>query len=103
MKRKPHWLKEAHANYLVKYALSLRISKVNRRPYSHSRQQKRIKELQANLCIVCWTDDKKQARGHHLIPFSEDGGDNIINFVTLCDECHKKYHAGKLNIDIYRF
>lgn len=76
---------------------------MSKRPHSHSSQQKKIKEIQADLCIVCWTDEKKEARGHHLIPYSEDGSDNIINFVTLCDECHKKYHAGKLNIDIYRF
>lgn len=75
----------------------------NRRPYSHTKQQGRIKEIQSNICTVCWADEKKKARGHHLIPYSEEGSDAIINFITLCDDCHAKYHAGKLNLDIYRF
>ncbi|WP_404827601.1 HNH endonuclease [Delftia acidovorans] len=76
---------------------------MNKRPYSHNSQQKRIKEVQAYLCVVCWSDEKKEARGHHLIPFSEDGSENITNFATLCNKCHRDYHAGRLNIDIYRF
>lgn len=74
-----------------------------KRPYEHTKQQRKIKETQGNICIICWADERRLARGHHLIPFSEDGSDNILNFVTLCDDCHKKYHAGKLKIDIYRF
>lgn len=74
-----------------------------KRPYSHTRRQREIKEIQANICIVCWETERKLARGHHLIPYSEEGSDDIINFVTLCDDCHKKYHSGKLSIDIYRF
>lgn len=76
---------------------------MNRRPQSHVNQQKKIKEVQADMCLVCWIDEKQRARGHHLIPFSEDGSDHILNFATLCDDCHKRYHAGKLKIDIYRF
>ena len=74
-----------------------------KRPYSHTKAQQEIKEIQGNICIVCWSTEKRIARGHHLIPYSEDGSDHTINFVTLCDNCHKKYHAGKLNIDIYVF
>ena len=74
-----------------------------KRPYSHVKKQQEIKELQNNICIIYWNSEKKEARGHHLIPYSEDGSDGILNFTTLCDSCHKKYHSGKLNIDIYRF
>lgn len=74
-----------------------------KRPYSHTKKQREIKEIQTHICIVCWNLKKKEARGHHLIPYSEDGGDNIINFLTLCDDCHKKYHARELQMDIYRF
>jgi 5-methylcytosine-specific restriction endonuclease McrA len=73
------------------------------RPYSHTKQQAKIKDLQSHVCIVCWNTERKKARGHHLIPYSEEGSDNIINFVTLCDDCHTKYHAGKLSMDVYRF
>ncbi|BET41157.1 MULTISPECIES: HNH endonuclease signature motif containing protein [Atlantibacter] len=74
-----------------------------KRPASHSKSQRVIKEQEAYICIVCWETEKKKARGHHLIPFSEDGSAELVNFVTLCDECHIKWHAGKLNINIYRF
>ena len=73
------------------------------RCYSHVKQQKAIKAAEEHICVVCWADDKKHARGHHLIPFSEDGPASLSNFVTLCNDCHKKYHAKKLNIDLYRF
>ncbi len=73
------------------------------RPNSHVRQQKAIKDIQEGICTVCWDMQKQKARGHHVIPFSEDGSDSIVNFITLCDDCHKAYHSGKINIDIYRF
>jgi 5-methylcytosine-specific restriction endonuclease McrA len=73
------------------------------RPYKHVRLQKEIKKLQENMCVICWMVDKKKARGHHVIPYSEDGPSGIGNFITLCDDCHKNYHARKINFDIYVF
>jgi 5-methylcytosine-specific restriction endonuclease McrA len=73
------------------------------RPSDHTHQQKQIKEVEGNICLVCWDVNGKRARGHHLIPYSEDGSSHIKNFVTLCDSCHSLYHARKLNISIYRF
>jgi 5-methylcytosine-specific restriction endonuclease McrA len=71
-----------------------------RRPSSHLRSQKEIKEMHEHACAWCWQVNKKQARGHHIIKYSENGSDHISNFVTLCDDCHRQYHRGELSIDI---
>lgn len=72
------------------------------RPYEHIKSQKKIKELEGYQCMVCGIVSKKSA-GHHLIPYSEEGSADLINFITLCVDCHKKYHQGKLKVDIHRF
>ena len=38
----------------------------------------------------------------HHIESRKTGGDAPNNLVTLCEECHKAYHAGKLKIDFKR-
>lgn len=74
----------------------------SKRPSEHIKAQKKIKELEANQCLLCGVV-AKPAHGHHLIYYSEGGAANTQNMVTLCPKCHRDYHSGKLNIDIYRF
>ena len=37
---------------------------------------------------------------HHIKFRSQGGTDNPNNLVTLCDKCHKKVHAGKLELNV---
>lgn len=71
------------------------------RPSEHKKAQKQIKELQSYQCSVCGKIDK--AEGHHLIPYSEGGSSDLPNMITMCQDCHRKYHRGELKIDISRF
>jgi len=50
-------------------------------------------------CTQC-EKKKIQLDAHHII-WKEDGGkDTIQNLITLCKECHRKVHKGKLKLDI---
>ncbi|WP_204106062.1 MULTISPECIES: HNH endonuclease [Spirulina sp. CCY15215] len=72
------------------------------RPYKHRKAQKEVKEYEQYQCMVCGKISQN-AQGHHLIPYSEGGSADMQNMITLCLDCHRKYHRGELNIDIYRF
>ena len=38
----------------------------------------------------------------HHIESRKTGGDSPGNLITLCEECHKNHHAGKLKLDLKR-
>ena len=46
-------------------------------------------------CQCCKTK-KSTLNAHHIIYRSEGGADTLDNLITLCEECHKKLHKGKL-------
>ncbi len=73
-----------------------------RRPSSHRRMQKRVKEVEGYYCLVCGRFTKRSA-GHHLLCYAEGGSADLQNLMTLCETCHRKYHRGELKIDIHRF
>lgn len=37
---------------------------------------------------------------HHIIFRSNGGSDRPDNLITLCEDCHKKLHAGKITLDV---
>ena len=41
--------------------------------------------------------------GHHIMLYSEGGEADVRNMITLCPECHRDYHSGKIKLDISRF
>ena len=73
-----------------------------KRPYEHTKVQKKGKEEDAYACFFCNTVGKKN-HGHHVILYSEGGDATIDNIITLCPKCHREYHAGRIQIDIGRF
>ena len=46
-------------------------------------------------CQCCKTK-KGTLHAHHVIYRSQGGADTLDNLVTLCEECHRKLHAGEL-------
>ncbi|WP_209991165.1 HNH endonuclease [Azospirillum picis] len=73
-----------------------------KRSGEHINAQKKGKELDASMCLLCQKVDKSN-HGHHLIYHSEGGSASTNNIVTLCPECHRDYHAGRINVDLGRF
>lgn len=60
---------------------------------------------------VFWRDDHKCHGKHgcknkilnvHHIESRKTGGNSPDNLITLCEECHKAYHAGKLKLNLKR-
>lgn len=73
-----------------------------RRSSAHLKAQREGKEADTYTCFFCL----KQYRGnhgHHLILYSEGGEATTNNMLTLCPECHRLYHSGKINVDLTRF
>ncbi|WP_413817136.1 HNH endonuclease [Pseudomonas viridiflava] len=73
-----------------------------KRSNEHRKAQREGKELDAYMCFFCNKVDLKN-HGHHIILFSEDGNGSTDNIITLCPNCHRDYHAGRIKIDIGRF
>lgn len=74
------------------------------RPSEHIKAQKQVKEIENYQCMICGIEikDKREAHGHHLIYYKDGGAGDVQNMTTLCASCHRKYHNGELNVDIYR-
>ncbi len=73
-----------------------------KRDFKHINAQKEAKERDGYVCMICGKYSEK-AQGHHVIYVSEGGPASTKNMITLCDECHRDYHRGKLKIDIGTF
>lgn len=72
---------------------------MSKRSSSHIKAQRQGKERDNFTCQVCGGRDRPE--GHHIIDYQYGGSDDPDNIITLCKECHKKVHKGK--IDIIKF
>ncbi|MBM3243106.1 hypothetical protein FJZ31_43155 [Candidatus Poribacteria bacterium] len=60
----------------------------------------RIATLMRDLYQCTQCHKKSNLDAHHII-FRENGGkDSIENLITLCKQCHKKLHKGKLKLKV---
>jgi N6-L-threonylcarbamoyladenine synthase len=50
-------------------------------------------------CQICHST--KNLQTHHL-ESRKTGGNSMSNLITLCEDCHKKYHSGELDIYLKR-
>jgi len=73
-----------------------------KRDGEHTRVQREGKKRDGKVCFICgrYCD---RAQGHHVIYVSQGGPPSLKNIITLCDECHRDYHNGKLKIDVGTF
>ncbi len=53
---------------------------------------------QYTYCVVCGSTENLEQ--HHVIPRSQGGGEEG-NLVMLCRECHRKRHAGLIDISLH--
>jgi len=67
-----------------------------RRSSEHLKAQKQGKDRDLHTCQIC--GDSNKVQGHHIIDVQFNGSANKDNIVSLCDDHHKKVHAGKLSI-----
>lgn len=50
-------------------------------------------------CVCCGANKNVKLHVHHL-ESRKVGGDAPDNLLTLCESCHRAYHAGKLNLPL---
>ena len=55
-----------------------------------------------HTCQCCKGKSKDNILNVHHIESRKTGGDAPDNLITLCETCHKKYHAGKLTLNVKR-
>ena len=59
-----------------------------------------VRRRDNNTCQICHekctNEPGKRANVHHLLPVSKGGTNTPGNLVTLCEYCHQKLHAGKV-------
>ncbi|GHV10554.1 hypothetical protein FACS1894219_00200 [Clostridia bacterium] len=67
-----------------------------KRSSEHLTAQKTGKERDLHTCQICGSTEKVE--GHHIVDFQYGGVPDKDNILTLCDEHHKKVHAGKITI-----
>ena len=53
-------------------------------------------------CQCCHGKSKDSILNVHHIESRKTGGDSPDNLVTLCETCHKAYHAGKIELSLKR-
>lgn len=51
-----------------------------------------------NYTCQCCGKKKCRLEVHHIKFRSDDGSDDLENLITLCEDCHKAIHAGKIEI-----
>ena len=51
---------------------------------------------------TCQCCGKKNCRveAHHIVFRSKNGGNDLENYVTLCEDCHKAVHLGKIDLKL---
>ena len=78
------------------------MAKFFKRDSTHLNAQKEGKKRDGYMCMICgkFCED---AQGHHVIEVSEGGPATSNNIITMCPQCHRDYHRGKLKIDIGMF
>lgn len=53
-------------------------------------------------CQCCHSKSKDKVLNVHHVESRKTGGDSPDNLVTLCETCHKAYHAGTLKLKLRR-
>ena len=53
-------------------------------------------------CQCCHDKSKDRVLNVHHIESRKTGGDSPDNLVTLCETCHKAYHAGEVQLNLKR-
>lgn len=71
---------------------------MKKRGLEHIRIQKQGKERDCYVCQICGSKD--HVEGHHIIDYQYGGAANAENIISLCRDCHKKIHRGRIDLII---
>ena len=66
------------------------------RSYAHQHAQREGKVRDHFTCQACGS--REHVEGHHIMEHQFLGAADKENIVTLCHECHKEVHRGRLDI-----
>lgn len=72
---------------------------MEKRNSAHNRAQRKGKERDLYICQICGAIIGLE--GHHLIDYQFGGAANKENIITLCQECHRKAHNGRIDLIVF--
>ena len=72
---------------------------MQQRPYAHVNAQRQGRIRDRHTCQICGST--RHPEGHHIFDYSFGGAADPDNIITLCHECHRRVHDGK--IMLFRF
>lgn len=67
-----------------------------KRSSAHIKAQRAGRARDYETCQACGS--KQKVQGHHIFDHQFSGAATAENIVSLCHDCHKKVHSGKLDI-----
>lgn len=69
------------------------------RSNAHRNAQRMGRERDYNTCQICGSTHSVE--GHHIFDYSMGGAAHMDNIVSLCHDCHRKVHEGRIDIDVF--
>ena len=64
--------------------------------YEGKNFREKVLKRDGYTCQICGS--KKNLEAHHIVPRSKGGTNLVENGITLCKECHRAVHEGKIRI-----
>jgi 5-methylcytosine-specific restriction endonuclease McrA len=58
--------------------------------------RRQVLDRDNDQCVVCGTNWRLEL--HHVVYRSQGGTHDESNLATLCQDCHRRIHAGRLSI-----
>lgn len=65
--------------------------------YANAREHALVRD---NYTCQCCGKKNCRVEAHHIVYRSKNGSNDLENYVTLCEDCHKAVHSGKIELKL---
>mgnify|MGYP000853597618 CR=1 FL=1 len=65
--------------------------------YANAREHALIRD---NYTCQCCGKKNCRVEAHHIVYRSKNGSNELENYITLCEDCHKAVHLGKIELNL---
>ena len=65
--------------------------------YANAREHALVRD---NYTCQCCGKKNCRVEAHHIVFRSKNGGNDLENYVTLCEDCHKAVHLGEIDLKL---
>lgn len=65
--------------------------------YANAREHALVRD---NYTCQCCGKKNRRVEAHHIIYRSKGGSNDLENYITLCEDCHKAVHSGEIELKL---